>query len=138
MTKAGFPYAGTPIVEFLSKAIDALADTKSQREIAAEIGYEKPNMLSMMKRGEAKVPLDKVPLLAKALDVDPAYLFQLAMEQYWPQQKDAIAAIFGSVVTKHERELIEKVRRWTKNQDPKLVTKDTQDELRDLFKRLVE
>jgi hypothetical protein len=29
------------------------------------------------------VPLDKIPLLAKALGVDPAHMFRLALEQYW-------------------------------------------------------
>lgn len=134
--KPGMPYAGTRIADYLSKTIDALSSIKSQREIAAEIGYEKPNMVSMFKRGEAKVPLDKIPALAKALNVDPAFLFRLAMEQYWPNQEDAIGAIFGSVITKHETDLIDKIRSWTKNQDPKLLSKETEPQLREIFKSL--
>jgi transcriptional regulator with XRE-family HTH domain len=134
--KAGMPYQGTRIAEYLAKTIDALSSIKSQREIAAEIGYEKPNMVSMFKRGEAKVPLDKIPALAKALNVDPAFLFRLAMEQYWPGQEDAIGAIFGSVITKHEKDLLEKVRSWTRHQDPRLITKETEAELREIFKNL--
>ena len=38
----------------------------------------------MFKRGEVKVPLNKIPLLAKAINADPAHLFRLALEQYWP------------------------------------------------------
>jgi len=49
----------------------------------------------MFKRGEAKVPLDKVPILARALNVDPALLFCLAVEQYWPGGAEAVARIFG-------------------------------------------
>lgn len=136
MIKPGMPYAGTRIAAYLSKTIDALSSIKSQREIAAEIGYEKPNMVSMFKRGEAKVPLDKIPLLAKALNVDSAFLFRLAMEQYWPDQEEAIGAIFGSVITKNEKDLLEKIRSWTKNNDPKLLTRDTEPQLREIFKAL--
>ncbi|MGZ9053126.1 MAG: helix-turn-helix domain-containing protein [Rhodoplanes sp.] len=65
----------------MNKQITAISGVKSQREIAAELGYERPNIISMMKRGETKLPLDKVPALAKALHVDPAHLFRLALEQ---------------------------------------------------------
>lgn len=122
------------IADFLSKSIDAMAGHKSQKEIAEEIGYERPNMLSMIKNGDAKLPLEKVPVLAKAINVDAAFLFRLALEQYWPEQQEAIAAVFGEVTTANERALIRKVRTWTKNTDPVLVSKDNEAELREFFK----
>src|SRR6478672_9227328 len=79
-----YPFAETKLAKYLTTQIDAISHEKSQRDIATEIGYEKPNMISMFKRGEAKVPLDKIPALAEALHVDPAHMLRLAFEQYWP------------------------------------------------------
>jgi hypothetical protein len=96
-TKPGMPFANTSIAKFLDHQIDTLKGVKTQREIAVEIGYDKPNMISMFKRGEVKVPLDKIPLLAKAVQADPAHLFRLALEQYWPDMGETIDTIFGRV-----------------------------------------
>lgn len=83
------------ISKYLRERIDALKDIKGKSEIAAEIGYEGSGMIRMFKRGEARVPLDKVPVLARALNVDPARLFCLAVEQYWPGGSEAVARIFS-------------------------------------------
>ena len=91
--KPGMPFANSAIAKYLDRHIDTLKGVKTQREIAAEIGYEKPNMISMFKRGEVRVPLDKIPLLAKAIDADPAHLFRLALEQYWPGLGETIRGI---------------------------------------------
>ena len=102
-SKPGRPFAGSLIANYLEKQIEALKGTKSQREIAGEIGYESPNLISMFKRGEARVPLDKIPLLAKALYVHPSHLFRLALQQYsGPNKGDVVAAIFGNLATENE------------------------------------
>jgi transcriptional regulator with XRE-family HTH domain len=118
-TKPGMPFAESSVAKYLDKQIEALKGLKTQREIAAEIGYEKANMISMFKRGEVKVPLDKIPALAKSLHVDPGHLFRLALEQYWPSLGSTIAEIFGRVVTANEEEiLIKPWREATQNRDP--------------------
>ena len=118
-TKPGMPFAETAIARYIDKQIDALKGVKTQREIAMEIGYEKPNMISMFKRGEAKIPLDKIPLLAKALHADPAHLFRLALEQYWPDLGATIGVIFGRMASENEEEIIlKKWRAATHNTDP--------------------
>jgi transcriptional regulator with XRE-family HTH domain len=133
-SKAGMPYADAPIAEYLTKQIDVQASLgKNQRQIAAEIGYEKPNMISMFKRGEAKVPLDKIPALARALNVDPALLFRLAIQQYWPELLKSVAEIFGTVLTKNEVEIIKHIRAVTKGSDPDLTT-DLERKLKAAFK----
>lgn len=114
-----FPHEDSAIAVYLTKQIEALSGVKSQREIAYEVGYEKPNIISMLKRGETKVPLDKVPALAKALHVDPAHLFRLALEQHSPQLAKIYQQIVGYTVTENEFELIDKIRQLTKNTDPK-------------------
>ena len=96
------------IAAFLHIKIDE--SRKRQNEIAREIGYENANILSMMKHGSAKVPFDKVPALAKALDVDAGHLMRLAIEQYWPGLKDIIKSIFGNVVSENELTLVQGLR----------------------------
>jgi transcriptional regulator with XRE-family HTH domain len=107
------------IAIYISKQIHNLKGVKTQREIAAEVGYDKPNMISMLKTGDTKVPLEKIPLLAKALNVDPAHLFRLALEQYWPGLTSTIAEIFGTLATSNEESIfLTKWRAATGNTDP--------------------
>ena len=68
---SGKPYANTRLAKYLEKRILELKSTKSQAVIATEAGFPQPNMLSMLKSGTNKLPLDRVPGLAKALDCDP-------------------------------------------------------------------
>lgn len=118
-TKPGMPFASSAIAKFLDKQIDSLKGVKTQRQIAAEIGYDKPNMISMFKRGETKVPLDKIPQLAKALGVDAGHLFRLALEQYWPEHGKTILGIFGCIATENEEAiLLKKWREASRNMDP--------------------
>ncbi|PPQ36680.1 XRE family transcriptional regulator [Rhodoblastus acidophilus] len=112
-------HADTLMARYLTKRIDELSKVKTQRQIAAEIGYDKPNMISMFKRGESKVPLDKIPALAMALNVDPAHLFRLAMEQQWPGMKSTVHEIFKNIASENEAEILLKPwREWTKDRDP--------------------
>ncbi|KZK92585.1 MULTISPECIES: helix-turn-helix transcriptional regulator [unclassified Pseudovibrio] len=93
------------IGEFLQQRLDLIKAHTNQRDIAKKLGYQRPNIISMWKRGETKVPLDKVPALAEALGVDPAKLFRLAMLQYWPSASETVNKVFGGVVTEEEKEL---------------------------------
>ena len=68
------------IARFLDRQIDTLKGVKTQREIVGEMGYEKPNIISMFKSGQVRVPLDKIPALARAIEIDTADLFRLAVE----------------------------------------------------------
>jgi len=122
--KPGMPFADSAVAKYIDKKIDELKGVKTQREIAAEIDYDKPNMISMFKRGEARVPLDKIPLLAKALGVDPAHMFRLALEQYWPDRGDIIAKLFGRLASENEEEIFLKPwRTATRNADPETTVK---------------
>ena len=114
-----YAYEDSSIAVFLTDRIATVK--KNQREIAREIGYDKPNMISMFKSGATKVPLEKIPQLAKALDVDPIHLFRLGLDQYWPDLKETIAGMFdqGGLITNNEFSLIKEVRNIT-NTDPAL------------------
>jgi len=75
------PYADTPLAKYIEKRVMELKPRKSQIEIAVEAEFVSVNMLSMLKGGSSKLPLDRVPSLARALECDPAYLLRLTLEQ---------------------------------------------------------
>src|SRR5580692_1380515 len=75
-------------------------------EIAREAGYEKSNMIEMFKCGAAKIPLDRVLPLARALDANPAALFRLAMLQYWTTDEEGLDAVLGYPATEVERRIL--------------------------------
>jgi predicted XRE-type DNA-binding protein len=127
------PHANTKMAQYLTKQIDALKGEVSQREIAAALGYERPNIISMFKTGESKVPFDKIPDLAKVLRVDVGHLMRLGLEQYWPDKMRVINEVFSRIVTAHEMELVEIFRKATGDADPKL-TEEQRMTLRKLFK----
>ena len=78
-------------------------------------------MISMFKRGETKVPLEKIPALARALRVDPGHLFRLALEQYWPDRGEVIEQIFGNTVSANEYEIVREIRALSDNADPSMT-----------------
>lgn len=117
------PFSENMIADYITKQIEIQSQLRrTQRDIAAECGYDKPNMISMFKTGVAKVPLEKIPALAKALGVDPAHLFRLAMQQYWPELSEVIDDIFGAVLTKNEAKYIHRIRELSENSDPDLTS----------------
>jgi hypothetical protein len=106
------PFGHTRLAQCVSKRLEALASTKSQREIASEVGYHRPNIISMIKTGDMKMPLDKVPLFAKALGVDVAMLMRLAMEQHWDSESvnGFVPRMFINVLSNDEMALIDALR----------------------------
>lgn len=97
------------VAKFLTRAI--ARSGKSQREIAREIGYDKPNIITMFKQGLTKVPLTKVGPLARALGLDPVDLLRLTMAEYAPDTWAAIEDVMGeTLLTSDERVLIHAYR----------------------------
>lgn len=116
------PFSDTRLTRFLEKRILELRPRKSQIDIAAEAGFVNTNMLAMIKNGSTKLPLDRVPGLAKALECDPKRLFLLAMEQLGNDTTaQAIAEIFGTLVTKNEVAWLEEIRSASDHSDPSLT-----------------
>lgn len=85
---------------------------KSQREVSAEIGYTNPNIITMFKTGATKIPVTKAAALAKALNIDPAHMLRLVMNEYMPDTWTAIEDILGtdSLLTEQEKSVAMFVR----------------------------
>ncbi|WP_370163082.1 hypothetical protein [Limimaricola soesokkakensis] len=78
------------VAEYLEAAIRVSG--KTQREIAIATGYTKPNVISMMKTGQTKVPIEKIPALAAATGVEVAPFLRLALQEYMPETWKVISA----------------------------------------------
>ena len=97
------PFADSRLARYLTLRLDQLAASKSRCEIAAEVGYDQPNIISMIERGDLKMPLDKVPAFANALQCDVGFLMQLAVEQHWDGEgSDDYVPRFFARKTRHD------------------------------------
>jgi len=129
------PHAATPAAKLIADRIRDLSHRKTQAEIAAEAGFANPNMMTFLKTGKNKIPLDRVPSLAKALEVDPAYLMRLALDQaVGTMAAKAITEIFGTPATENERVWLDEIREASQNTDPRLTSR-SRTALRGIFGR---
>lgn len=118
------PYSDTRLPRFIHRRVLEIKHLKSQADIAAEAGFVNPNMMSMIKSGSTRLPIDRVPALAKALEVDPRRLLQLAIEQ-WAGVTAArtFNEIFGTIVTRNEIVWLNEIRDSSENIDPTMTSR---------------
>jgi len=129
------PYQNTPTARFIIDRVRDLSHRKTQAEIAAEAGFVNANFMSLLKSGKNKVPLDRVPSLARALEVDPAYLMRLALDQaVGATAAKAIIDIFGTPATENEIGWLTEIRDASDNTDPRLTAR-SRAALRGIFGR---
>lgn len=116
MTSPRFPSEPT-VAAYLGREIRKCG--KTQLQIAQECGFPKANMITMLKQGHTKLPLNKVGLVAKALGTDPAYLLRLALREYLPDTYDAIESVLSpSLLTVNEMSIVNAFRKVTLYADP--------------------
>lgn len=116
------PFIDTRLPDFLATCVLKLRSVKTQAQIATEAGFVNVNMLAMIKGGRNRLPIDRVPALAKALDVDPAYLLLLALEQMvGSTEAQAIVSILSTAVTRNEMGWVEAIREASNMSDPPLT-----------------
>ena len=118
------PYEDSRLIPYLEKRILELRPIKTQAEIGVEAGFTNVNMVSLIKSGATRLPLDRVPSLAAALEVDPARLLQLALEQ-WAGSAAArtFDTIFETIVTQNEVGWLTEIRDASANSDPVITTR---------------
>jgi transcriptional regulator with XRE-family HTH domain len=79
----------SPTALIIADAIEASG--KTHREIATEMGYDRPNVISMMKKGEMRVPLERIPAFAAATGIEADVLLRTAMLEYMPETWKVVA-----------------------------------------------
>jgi len=127
------PYENTRLAKFIRQRVLKLQSTKSQSEIAAAAGFVNPNMISMIKGGSNKLPLDRVPSLARALDCDVAFLLGLALEQTVGEtQAHVIVDVLGAPVSANELDWLTEIRKASGFSDP-CLTADHRDAVQAMF-----
>lgn len=96
--------APPPLDAFARRFAELLdASGKTQRQVAKELGYRHPNILSMFKTGVTRVPFDKVSSFAFMVGVDERELILLWLATYMPEMQQALERSFGSPLTEAER-----------------------------------
>jgi transcriptional regulator with XRE-family HTH domain len=113
------PYRDSDLAQFIAKRVLELRP-KTQADIASEAGFVNGNFLSMLKAGNSKLALDRVPALAAALECDPALLMRLALEQaVGSTAAQALQEILGTPVSADERLWLAEIRDAAGNIDPR-------------------
>jgi hypothetical protein len=108
---------------------------KTNIELASEIGYERPNVIAMLKTGAMRLPVNRVHATAKAIDVDPVFLLRKVLLESAPEIWDGIYAVLGDrMVTDNEMKLINAIRKLQDEQDIDLTK---QPEFMDAIKPVV-
>lgn len=129
------PFKTSPAAKLIEDRVRDLSHRKTQAEIASEAGFANANMMTFLKNGKNKIPLDRVPSLAAALEVDPAYLMRLALEQSaGPTAAKAITDVFGTPATANEQRWLAELRDASDNSDPR-ITARSRVALRGIFKK---
>ena len=62
----------------------------TNREIAERVGFQYPNMVTMLKQGLTKAPLNRIPALEQALDIERGALMRRALHEYEPELFDIL------------------------------------------------
>ena len=127
------------LAEVIERLLEQLKATsgKTQRDVANEIGYENPNIITMFKQGRTKVPLNVVGPLAEALEVSPAYLMKVALQEYAPNTFAAIQGALGRPLADWERKILDVVAEETGGQ-PVDLTPEREESLRSWARELVD
>lgn len=87
------------------------ASDKSLREIAGEMGYNHANIVSMFKKGDTRVPLVKVPDLARVLHQDEGEMVRLWVDSYMPDVRPILERAFGTTVSDVELAWLRNLRK---------------------------
>lgn len=98
------------VASFIASRIEETGQL--QKDIASKCGFDKPNMITMIKQGLTRLPLDKVGPMAMALETDPVQLLKMCMEEYQPATWKAIEPFMETAMTRDELRLITALRAW--------------------------
>jgi len=90
------------VAEYLSAQLDACG--KTQREVAREIGYDNPNIITMFKQGRTRVPLNQAGAIASALGINPAHFMRMVLEEYMPETWKAVERALGQMILSADEE----------------------------------
>lgn len=131
------------VAQYFSQQVDLCG--KPQTDIAKEMGFDVPNVISNIKSGRTKLPLTRIGLAAKALGVDGLFLMKLALNEYLALKEGETGPTFWEVIeeantrliTKEEFEIVEELRKETDDTNPRLVRDISRGKLKEFAQSLL-
>jgi len=94
-------YSALPVKTLLKVRMRDLELTNS--DMQRVMGYDRPNVVAMMRTGSMRLPVTKVAEVAKILHVDPAFLLGKVLAENDAALWDVIASIMGDrLITANE------------------------------------
>lgn len=103
---------------------------KKQYEIAEDCGFEKSNIITMIKQGKTRLPRDKIFKMAKSLSIDPINLMKMMYLEYYPDEWDMMQHLLGQpVLTKDEQDVIKIVQGGNFDEPTMMIVKRKVEEL---------
>ena len=93
MTRQAKVVIKSAVADVVREMVDNNRLNKSQDQIAVEIGFKASNVLSMIKQGRTRMPLDKVGPLAAACGYQPDKLVRAALREYMPEFAKALSQV---------------------------------------------
>lgn len=106
------------------------ASGKSQTEIAHELGYPKPNIISMAVNDKARLPIEKCKDFAKAVGAEPQSFYLFMLREYMPGIANSIEDALGHMVSPLEAAMLDTIRDASEGIDFPF-TEDAMNELRE-------
>jgi hypothetical protein len=86
--------SSSSLPQFLAHHI-ARADL-THRELASKCGFRRPNIISMIKLGHTRLPLNRLAAIARVLEIDPVALFRSWMKEYYGQAWEELEPLIFS------------------------------------------
>jgi len=84
---------------------------KSNGDIAEAMGYDKPNIISMLKSGKTRLPADRITDFSKAVGFDAGQLLREWFAAFEPDVLPAIEQHMGMMLSSSERSWVVALRR---------------------------
>jgi len=97
------------VAEFITARIRL--SRKPIRQLAQEIGFRNANFLSMIKRGRAKIPLNRVLAISEVLNISPQSLLFRCLQEYDPDLLETIQLCLpGAFLSDDDLQLIQTIK----------------------------
>jgi hypothetical protein len=102
------------VAEAVRAALARLGPEKSHLQIAQELGYDRGNMLSMIKSGHASIPFKSLGLFSEVLGIDLGHLVRLYIEDNATESAGKLGQAFRdcnlAVLSSNEVEILNRLR----------------------------
>jgi len=110
------------VAQIVGFSLDASEKTRDQ--IAKEAGFNRGNVLSMIRNGQMPVPLRAAPKLAIALGLDPATFVRRVLSEQQPELLGVIDSAGFGLLSTNEVKIMSVIRSVTKGADPGIHSRE--------------